>query len=322
MEEKKDSSPWEQAKRTIPIILQSRHYILAWSVFFIWLYFLNHIRELYTSESSLGITTTSVTLLIIFSIILFMAHHIKIKGKIEKNSLPYYAIATSILISAIFFHSDGFTDNGYFHQQTLANFGTFFGGILTPIGIFLAIWGYRDNSEIRKWESKAKEHELESIKLGIILFDLSRTTEEWSLKLIESHNLYETLSDETFLQAIKDFKNYFICLENQINSCEKDFQEYKSNNDDYGLAIHTDVIIENMKVGSRDAFAKAAKLIFMAYYSLEMLGCLKDSKYSKLVEALDTEKYGDMFKKTLYQYHLEAQREIYPTISRTRVEYK
>lgn len=176
MEGKKDSGVLAQMKRTVEAIWAGKHYILAWGMFFTWLYLLGYSMDTFLSDSGFG--KAIFLIIMIISIIVFVSFHNEVKENIDNNGVFYYSVVVSLLIVVVFFNAEP-DDSGVFSQPTLANFGTFFGGILTPIGILAAIFSLRESIEERRDSEEEKD-----IRYAVSFLDFMY--EKMQPKIIES----------------------------------------------------------------------------------------------------------------------------------------
>jgi len=140
MEDKNNSGALAEVKNTLSAILKGKYYILTWMLFFGALSLSSHLVTSFKIDGyfSKGFFLSSS----IFGISFFFAKHERFKDYIEKNSVSYWVVVVSVIICTVFFHAPLPDETEFYSQQTLANFGTFFGGILTPIGVFLTVYSF------------------------------------------------------------------------------------------------------------------------------------------------------------------------------------
>lgn len=100
MEGKKDSGVLAQMKRTVEAIWAGKHYILAWGMFFTWLYLLGYSMDTFLSDSGFG--KAIFLIIMIISIIVFVSFHNEVKENIDNNGIAYYSVIASLLIVVVF----------------------------------------------------------------------------------------------------------------------------------------------------------------------------------------------------------------------------
>jgi len=101
------------------------------------IYLLGYIREIFSAYHFL--LDFSPLLIMIVGSVIFGIFNDAIRSHIEENLLIFLSLMVSVAVILVFFNSDGVSKAEWYKQDILASFAGFFGGILTPVGVFIAV---------------------------------------------------------------------------------------------------------------------------------------------------------------------------------------
>jgi len=244
------------------------------------------------------------SLLALLSACLFYEKY-RIRAKIRWKEIAFLLISI-IVVYLFFLVKDAPKSIDDFEQMTVANLGTFFGGILTPIGIFFAVWGTTNSSIDRDAKQVNDMFEYYNINISDKLYRLEKISDEWLIVILSSNNQLGFVDSDKFVNCIGYVEAYINDIDSIYVKMKTVTVEEKMMIEEHKLQHSINLYVAKAKREVHHKAHHSAILINMASYLIECHS--SESQEIKLNNIIEKLKKSTLFEMPIIHKKREAMR--------------